>query len=64
MATTEQKILKMREVRNILNLGNSEIYKLIAEGKLKCARRRPKGERIFSPDEIQRYLDSLFGEGS
>jgi len=60
MATRDTQILKMRDMMKVLNRSRPEINKLIAEGRLKCFRLRPRGERLFHVSEIDRFVESLF----
>jgi len=59
MASRKQEILKMRDVMQTLNLSREGVYKLIAEGRLRCFRLRPRGERLFRADEVETFVDSL-----
>ena len=64
MATVETKILRMAEVKKILNMSRMLIDEFIKKGELKCVRLTPRGNRFFDPDEVERFRKCLFGKAN
>lgn len=62
MPTTDidNRVMKMKEAMRTLGLSRNTIYKLINEGKLRCARVGKRGERLFTASEINNYIENLF----
>jgi excisionase family DNA binding protein len=62
-ASKELTPLKATDVARQLGIGLSSVYRLVAEGKLRCARYGPKTLR-FAPGWVEAYLASVSGGGA
>ena len=60
MITTDDEILNFKEVKKLLKVSSSFLYKKTAKGKIPCYR-PTKGKLFFKKNEVLEWLKNDFG---
>lgn len=60
MTTTDDEILNFKEVKKLLKVSSSFLYKKTAKGEIPCYR-PTKGKLFFKKNEVLEWLKNDFG---
>lgn len=59
MTTTDDEILNFKQVKKLLGVSSSFLYKCTSQGKIPCYR-PTKGKLFFKKDEILKWINNDF----
>jgi excisionase family DNA binding protein len=60
MSTEKSEILNFKQVKKLLGVSSSFLYKCTSQGKIPCYR-PTKGKLFFKKDEVLEWLKNDFG---